>query len=290
MKALSWQSLIVLTILGAFLLSYLFFSFKRAIQIGLGVVIFWFAWTLGLSVFFVGYSLSGPLARAQLFLILVMGLSGFFLIYSFKKWKDRNKKLLEENIMLRNEMEKLKKNFNVPEPSQKVKPQRTIRGSKEHREEFKKQLKGAKDRVLILSGWVTPYGYDHNIQNLLKKSVTKKVEIFIGWGYKTKAEEINKNYALTKTEKKLIDWGKKHREFVTIAHFKNHSKLLIVDSTCFIGSFNWLSNAFSENDELSAVIENKEFVENLWSSVSKDVKKYSDFGEVAVFSQNLRKN
>jgi len=92
MTALSWQATIALTIIGAFLLGFLFFSFKRAVLSGLGVVLFWLAWTLGLSALFIGYSLRGPMVKFQTSLIIVLGVSGFALIYTFRKWQQRNKR------------------------------------------------------------------------------------------------------------------------------------------------------------------------------------------------------
>ena len=153
MTALSWQAAIALTIIGAFLLGFLFFSFKRAIQIGLGVTLFWLAWTLGLSVLFVGYSLSGPMAEFQLFLIIVSGVSGFALIYSFRRWQQRNKRLLTENQTLRSEIREIQANFNTPEFGENLKPSRVIRGTQAHRKELVRQLQEANSRYTCSSYW-----------------------------------------------------------------------------------------------------------------------------------------
>jgi hypothetical protein len=273
MTALSWQVAIVLTIIGAFLLGFLFFSFKRAILIGLGVVLFWLVWTLGLSALFVGYSLRGPMAKFQLSLIIVLGVSGFALIYSFRRWQQRNKSLFEENQILRNAIYEIQANFDTPKFGENLKPSCVISGTKAHRKELLRQLRKANSRILILSGWVTHYGFDGTVRETLEKAIKRNAKVHIGWGYKLKASQNRSEF--TDAERSLVEFAKKHRNSVYLAHFDNHSKLLVADSTCLIGSFNWLSNVSSKNDELSAIIEDNDFVDELWTSVSQELERYA---------------
>ena len=272
MTALSWQATIALTIIGAFLLGFLYFSFKRAVQIGLGVVLFWLAWTLGLSALFVGYSLHGPMVKFQLSLIIVLSVSGFALIYSFRRWQQRNKRLLTENQTLRSGIREIQANFDTSKFGKNPKPSRIVRGTPAHRKEFVRQLQEANSRILILSGWVTHYGYDNPVRNALEGAVKRNAKVHIGWGYESKSEANQNRIEFTDAEMALAKFAKKHDNSVCLAHFENHIKLLISDSTCIIGSFNWLSNGFSKNDEMSFIVEDTDSVGELWASVSQELE------------------
>jgi len=207
MKAMHWQAAIVLTIIGGFVVAYLVFSFKRALQIGLGVTLFWLTWTLGLSALFVGYSVSGPLGQFQLYLIVLVGLAGVALVYSFRKWQHRNECLLIENQSLRNEAKELQNSFQTPDFNKSLSPSKIIRGTKQHRKELLQHVNTAKDRILILSGWVTYYGFDQKLKKALEKAVKRKVEIHIGWGYKSKQDLKNQNIEkMTESERDLLDF------------------------------------------------------------------------------------
>jgi phosphatidylserine/phosphatidylglycerophosphate/cardiolipin synthase-like enzyme len=125
---------------------------------------------------------------------------------------------------------------------------------------------------LILSGWVTHYGFDRSVRKALEKAINRNAKVHIGWGYKSKLKASQNRSEFTDAERDLVKFAKKHHNSVCLVHFENHSKLLIADSTCIIGSFNWLSNAFSKNDELSAIIEDNDFVGELWASVSQELE------------------
>ncbi|BAU58778.1 hypothetical protein HH1059_20700 [Halorhodospira halochloris] len=273
MSALNWQAFIALTILAGFLLPLVFISYKKALQVGLGVVLFWLAWTLGLSALFVGYSLSGQLASFQLTLIVLVGLAGVATVYYYNRWKECSARLLEENEALRTSMRDLQDNFSAAAPAKGVRPTRLVRGTKQHRQELLQQVRSAQKRIIILSGWVTRYGFDNTMRRALRNAAKRGVKIYIGWGYKSRQEVAQSSGEATPAEKGLIELARNQKDSMTLAHFKNHSKLLLVDSACTIGSFNWLSNAFSVNDELSVIIEDPGFVEEMWTSVSKDIKR-----------------
>lgn len=274
MTAIFWQTTIAVTILGAFLLGYLLFSLKRSIQLGSGVTFFWLVWTMGLSNLFVGYSIKGQLANFQFSLIIITAMAGTALVIFFYWSQHRYDRILSENENLRKELEELLSEFNVSKLNKNLKPSRIVRGTQRHRNELIHQLRNASNRVLILSGWVTQYGFDRDVRQLLEQAINRDVQIHIGWGYKSKSEAQQRR-KMTDSERELIKFALKHKNNVVLAYFQNHSKLLIVDSKCIIGSFSWLSNAFSRNDELSAIIEHPDFIEDLWNSVVQDIHRYS---------------
>jgi phosphatidylserine/phosphatidylglycerophosphate/cardiolipin synthase-like enzyme len=276
MTALTWQATIAITILAAFFLSYLFLSWKRAMQIGLGVVLFWLAWTVGLSAIFVGYSLSGPLAEFQFFLILFVGAAAAAVVYTFNNWKRRNEKLLQKNQTLLGELNELEKNFGSPVPGSKLSPSKILHGTRDHRKELMRQLKSAEKRIVIMSGWVTEYGFDRGVKKALDQAARKNLKIFIGWGYRTKSDETSGNAQMNSAEEKLITLARKYPKCFVLAHFKNHAKLLLVDSVCIIGSFNWLSNAFSTNEEISAIVDDPQFVQDMYGSVVSSLQAHAD--------------
>lgn len=272
MTALSWQATIAISIALVFLLGSALLSMKRAIQVGLGMVLFWLAWTLGLSALFIDYTLSGPLKGFQLFLILVMGGVAIALVLAFNSWKGRNQKLLQENNALRSELAELETNLGAPAPPEGLSPSKVLRGTKAHRKEFTRLLSTADNRIVILSGWITEYGFNRSIRGVLEQAAQKGIRIYIGWGYRRKSDRATPKRQMNSAEESLFALAKKHPDHLLLAYFENHAKLLLVDSICIVGSFNWLSNAFSENDELSAALDDKKFVDEMYHSMVRSLK------------------
>ena len=119
----------------------------------------------------------------------------------------------------------------------------------------------------MLSGWATSYAIDDESRSLLRACLTRGVRVYIGYGYKKKNDskpaagyEIEANNSL----KKLQEWCAEERldGRLHIFYFPNHAKTLIVDDKYAInGSFNWLSNkGSSQNEERSWIIYDWDFV------------------------------
>ena len=271
MEAVIWIVGIIFSILIAF-------SFLNAVA-GFSVVVFWLIWTLGFSSVVVGYALTGPLAIIQFLIIL------FAFKYSYGEYK--KKKKIKENlnktefevqetrrviiekesliVQLKKDLERIDnpnlKGLRIRENEIEV-----IDTPEDHRKKLLETLDKASDQLIILSGWIMDYSVNDKFRAKLKSCLNRGVDVFVGYGYKSKSTVIykeTKNQA-TKYLKELQEWcsENKTKGILEIFHYPNHSKILICDNKFAInGSFNWLSNGGgAENEERSWVITNKNFI------------------------------
>lgn len=259
MEAIIWIFGIVIVIFGAFKL-----GGKIA---GYGVTAFWFLWTLGFSTVFVGYALTGPLASIQLIIIIIA------FLYSrseFNKNQSQQERLDDANSLiakLKNNIkdlnyDTLKQNINrIGESDISV-----LETPQQHREKLLETLDNAKERIIILSGWVMNYSVNDEFRSKLRNALVRGVDVFIGYGYKSQNESLKKetyNYSVNYLQE-LQEWSstEKTKGILEIFYYPNHAKILISDQDYAIyGSFNWLSNGGETiNEERSCVISKKDFV------------------------------
>ena len=233
---------------------------------GLAVGGFWLAWTLGLSVVFVGYALSGELLFVQLGVVIVV----FYI--SFKMWKNKN--LIND---LKKNLKKIdNQNFNSNINNISNKEIKVIENAKDHRKFLLKTLDQANKTIVIFSGWLTDYSVNEEFRNKIKSSLDRGVDIIIAWGYK-KSGSISSEHknAGEKAVRELQEWTASNKTKGTLEtfYFPNHSKILICDTKyAVMGSFNWLSNSGgSENEERSYIIYNRSFIEEELVEIMKNL-------------------
>ena len=271
MEAIIWIVGIVFSILIAF-------SFFNAVG-GFSVVAFWLLWTLGFSSVFVGYALTGPLAIIQLIVI--------FIAFKYSYGEYKKKRNLKENLTKTKEEVQEKKRTIIEKESLIVQLKKdldridspnlerfrireneikVIDTPEDHRKKLLETLDRSREQIIILSGWIMDYSVNEKFRNKLKSCLNRGVDVFIGYGYKSKSTVVykeTKNQA-TKYLKDLQEWCSANRTkgILEIFHYPNHSKILVCDYEYAInGSFNWLSNGGgAENEERSWIISNKNFI------------------------------
>ena len=220
---------------------------------GFSIVAFWIAWTLGLSSFFVGYSLGGPLAIFQLVIIIF----AFIISYKIRQKREKTENKLKVAV---DKIKELKNNLSRFD------------------NKILETLDNAKKTIVIFSGWVTDYSVNDDFRSRLKKCLNRGVDIIIAWGYrKSKSISFNERHFnnAEKAIRELQEWTSLNNTKGTLEtfYFPNHSKILICDTSyAIMGSFNWLSNSGgSENEERSYIIYSKKFIEEEMSDIMKNL-------------------
>ena len=144
-----------------------------------------------------------------------------------------------------------------------------ISGSHQHRKIFIETIKNAKEQVVVYSGWVTEYSMDDEFKNHLKSAMKRGVNFYLGFGYvdSRKRDLISENYMKNAISSlmKLRQWSAEinTKGKLYVIKFPNHKKILTCDYKYIIyGSYNWLSNKYSKNDELSLQYFEKDYVES----------------------------
>ena len=138
----------------------------------------------------------------------------------------------------------------------------------EHREFLINALDEAKIQIIILSGWANSYVLNLDFRKKLKEALTRGVNIYIGYGYKSYGQTILKRHEeeAKRDLEDLQQWCKSQdtKGELFVNYYPNHSKILIFDYFFAInGSFNWLSNSGgAENEERSWVVYDKKFIES----------------------------
>mgnify|MGYP001177155719 FL=1 len=141
-----------------------------------------------------------------------------------------------------------------------------VEGSSAHRKLLIQTINQAKETVVVYSGWVLDYSIDEEFKQILKNALLRGVNFYLGYGYvdSQKRNNINKD-RMEKTEQGLIklqEWSNNIQSEgkLKIIKFPNHKKILTCDYKYIVcGSYNWLSNKFSKNQEYSLQIFNKKF-------------------------------
>ena len=141
-----------------------------------------------------------------------------------------------------------------------LKPPRALENIN-HYDYLIKNIEASRERLVIMSGWITKYVVDDAFLQLIRKKLAQGVKIYIGYGfedYKGNHKEIGGAKEVLISLKKLM---KAYPAQLFIARFATHEKLLLVDSkSVVVGSANWLSNKNYINSERSLIIDNNEFV------------------------------
>ena len=168
-----------------------------------------------------------------------------------------------------------------------------VEGSSAHRKLLIQTINQAKETVVVYSGWVLDYSIDEEFKQILKNALLRGVNFYLGYGYvdSQKRNNINKD-RMKKTEQGLIklqEWSNNIQSEgkLKIIKFPNHKKILTCDYKYIVcGSYNWLSNKFSKNQEYSLQIFNKKFTkEKVEYFISQFDRSYNRREFISKFSQ-----
>ena len=105
----------------------------------------------------------------------------------------------------------------------------------EHPEFLAESLKSARQRLLVVSPWITSKVVDVAFLRNLEGLLSRKVEVDVVYGIK--GDERSSQKAI----RELCNLSNRFENFRFYQHENNHSKILIVDDVVITSSFNWLS-------------------------------------------------
>lgn len=121
----------------------------------------------------------------------------------------------------------------------------------------------SKEKLVIMSGWLSEYVIDSVFLKLISSRLKEGVSIYIGYGYQDhqgQHNEFGKSKEVLNSLKELI---KKYPDQLFVASYATHEKLLLVDERLAVrGSANWLSNRLYKNSESSVIITNNAYVKS----------------------------
>ena len=110
----------------------------------------------------------------------------------------------------------------------------------DHRPRMLQALREAKERVIIIAPWLNPVAVNRELRDLITKTIARKVEVWIGYGFGD--PDYRERQTLAELEK--IQKRRGGQNLYVRRLGDNHSKILICDEQYMITtSFNWLSFA-----------------------------------------------
>jgi hypothetical protein len=111
-------------------------------------------------------------------------------------------------------------------------------GVADHPKYLQEALDNCKDRLMIISPWVTRTVVNNRFQRQLEAALQRGVQVYIGFGINDDSDERNNNEAVSD----LYRLARRFKNFKLVHLGDTHAKVLLCDSTFVItGSFNWLS-------------------------------------------------
>ena len=270
MDRLDWQSLIFVSIAGAYLFK--FFAQKinqnadsRFVEnLPFYVILGWVAWTLLVA--------PNYIKATQLTTIGVVGGLGF-LIFRHIQGRDIRVDYLERALRDAQEIRNpnfehaIEKQKGTKDPdselASKIYP---ISGLNDLRSELFSALSNTSERLLIMSGWASSYVIDEQFISKSLILLGNGAELHLGFGYDSSSEkrrpawERQGRKQIQHLKLRAMDEGLHAKLF--IYEFDNHYKSIVKDSEYFVtGSINWLSNSRGKNYERAWKIEFPELVQ-----------------------------
>jgi phosphatidylserine/phosphatidylglycerophosphate/cardiolipin synthase-like enzyme len=134
-----------------------------------------------------------------------------------------------------------------------------------HFEALVEAIEEARLRLIIMSGWVTNYVVDEDMEQRLRAALARGVDVFVGFGWTSThipQKSRPENQDGYKRLQAISAWANSSASGqLRIRVFPNHAKLVVCDGNYFMsGSHNWLSNRHGQNFELSHKISDPEAV------------------------------
>ena len=156
-----------------------------------------------------------------------------------------NEKYILENIDDLSIEDKYSKTCKIAELEEQIEALQKSKDVKEkmlntydHRPLLEDALDTAERYVVIISPWIKFSGFDYDLENKIKKALSRNVRVIIGYGIDKKTEH-DKN-SLSRLLR--IKNGKMGSNLTLVDLSNTHEKVLLVDSKyVVITSFNWLS-------------------------------------------------
>ncbi|KAB8317058.1 hypothetical protein SD81_027665 [Tolypothrix campylonemoides VB511288] len=136
----------------------------------------------------------------------------------------------------------------------------------EHRTYLFNALKEAKQRIMIVSPWITEYAVDENFIKMLEETLKREIQIYIFYGIKNSSQQ-NSPRAI----QKLTELSTYYKNFKFKKLKNTHRKILVCDTKFgIVTSFNFLSFRADPNltyrDELGVIIRDSATIEDLFNS------------------------
>ena len=156
---------------------------------------------------------------------------------------------------------------------------------KEHIRELKESILHAKDALYVLSGWISTTVLDVHTIYLLEEAIKRGVNLYIGFGYGSKAGECDSLRLLQPEQHKaLMELFRLKNTYnqnsnkgsLYLGLFPTHQKILLKDNDFVIcGSNNWLSNRYFNNHELSLKVYSSDIVNTEKLRIKSLIEQYS---------------
>lgn len=136
----------------------------------------------------------------------------------------------------------------------------------EHRDYLFKALEKAKQRVMIVSPWITGYAVEKQFLDSLEATLKRKIQVYIFYGIKSSSQQ-NDPRAI----KRLEELSNNYQLFQFEKVKNTHRKILVCDAEFgIVTSFNILSFRADPNltyrDELGIIIRDSATIEDLFNS------------------------
>jgi hypothetical protein len=162
----------------------------------------------------------------------------------------------EERRKLKQQLDQLKTQSKISE----------IIHTYEHRNYLFKALKEAKQRLMIVSPWITGYVVDQNFLEMLEETLKRKIQVYIFYGLKSSSQQ-NNPISIQRLEELSTQY--KNLRFEKVKN--THRKILVCDAEFgIVTSFYFLSFRADPNltyrDELGVIIRDSATIEDLFNS------------------------
>lgn len=111
----------------------------------------------------------------------------------------------------------------------------------EHRVYLDRALAETKERLIIISPWISAHVVNTGFLERLAQLLRRRVQVHIGYGLDQRPGDRAVSNADERAEQALVNLSNRYENFTLVRLGNTHSKQLLFDDTHVSGSFNWLS-------------------------------------------------
>jgi len=145
----------------------------------------------------------------------------------------------------------------------------------EHYAYLMDSLGQANSRVTVLSGWLSARVVDEAFTTLMRKKTKEGVRFYLGYGWQDSQGTHQAGKDSRAALHELKELAMEFPEYVSVAEYATHEKILIVDSKVAVfGSANWLSNRKYKNSERSIVITDSALARSEERRIQVEIEKH----------------